>query len=250
MIREKFSKLLDGQSKQLKTLGIYTGVVLLIFSIIIPFMGKGLFVKETAKKNESPLTSVMGQANSMKEERSTVTGIVLQESQDKPKTMPAPPKAKEEAEVKAPVQTQTREVNAVSNIKDITWPVKGEVIQEVGLSYSKTFSDYRYHNGIDIKVKRGTEAGAALEGKIGKVETTKSEGLKVSIDHGDGWQSVYAHLEDVFVKTGDVVKKGQSIGIVGQPGLNEVMEGPHLHYSLLKDGKVVNPRDYLPKGEP
>jgi murein DD-endopeptidase MepM/ murein hydrolase activator NlpD len=249
VIREKFSKLLNGQSKQLKTLGIYTGVVLLIFSIIIPFMGKGFQVKDM-KKSDYPLTSVMGQANSMKEERSTVTGIVLQEPQEKLNSLPTTPRAKDKAEIKAAVQTQTGKVNTVTNIKDITWPVKGEVIQEVGLTYSKTFSDYRYHNGIDIKVKRGTEAGVALEGKIGKVETTKSEGLKVSIDHGDGWQSVYAHLEDVFVKTGDVVKKGQSIGIVGQPGLNEVMEGPHLHYSLLKDGKVVNPRDYLPKGEP
>ncbi len=236
MIREKFSKFLDCQSKQLRTLGIYVGVVLLMFSIIIPFIGKGLVKKETAKKNESPLTSVMGQANSMKGERSTVTGPALQEPQEKPVITPAPVKKED--------------VNVNGNIKDLIWPVKGEVIQEVGLSYSKTFSDYRYHNGIDIKVKRGTEAGAALEGKIVKVETTKSEGQKIFIDHGNGWQSVYAHLEDVFVKTGDVVKKGQSIGIVGQPGLNEVMEGPHLHYSLLKDGKVVNPRDYLPKDEP
>lgn len=136
------------------------------------------------------------------------------------------------------------------NIAEIIWPLEGEIIREVGLSYAQTFSDYRYHSGIDIKADRGAQAKATLPGRISRKETTKDDGMVITIEHGqqDGvvWYSVYAHLGETTLKEGDEVAAGDVVGLIGQPGYNEITEGPHLHYSLYQDNQVVNPLDYLP----
>jgi murein DD-endopeptidase MepM/ murein hydrolase activator NlpD len=138
----------------------------------------------------------------------------------------------------------SRSVNNV-DISNIMWPLKGEVSQGIGISYSKTFGDYRYHDGIDIQGDRGVEVVAVLAGKVTKKETTKSDGIKVTINHGGGWTSIYKHLGDSYLQVGDEVKIGENVGSINQPGMSEIMEGPHLHYTILKDNKVINPLDYL-----
>ena len=116
----------------------------------------------------------------------------------------------------------------------------------MGLVYSKTFCDYRFHNGIDIEGDEGDLAVAVLAGKVEKIETSKSEKTSIWLNHGNGWRSYYSHLEQVKIKAGDTVKAGQEIGIIGYPGQEEDLEGPHLHYALEIDGQAVNPLDYMP----
>lgn len=152
--------------------------------------------------------------------------------------------------VQEEILQQTTEPLPQVDIKEIIWPLKGEVIREVGLSYSQTFSDYRYHNGIDIKAERGAQAVMSLPGKVIKKETTKDNGLVLTFEHGQQdnvvWRSVYAHLSETILREGDSVEAGAVVGIIDQPGYNEIMEGPHLHYSLYQNEQVVNPLDYLP----
>ena len=148
-------------------------------------------------------------------------------------------------ETKDTMNDTTEIVNV--NITDIIWPLKGVIVQNVGLSYSKTFGDYRYHDGIDIKAERGAEVVATLSGEVIDRETTQSEGIKITIDHGQGWVSIYKHLGDSDLKLEEKIKIGEKVGIIKQPSNNEDMEGNHLHYCLLKDNIVQNPLEYLSK---
>jgi murein DD-endopeptidase MepM/ murein hydrolase activator NlpD len=64
----------------------------------------------------------------------------------------------------------------------------------------------------------------------------------VEIDHGGGYVTRYGHNKEIRVRTGDRVERGQVIGLVGSTGRST---GPHVHFEVLRDGKVVNPRRYL-----
>ena len=98
---------------------------------------------------------------------------------------------------------------------------EGEVIREVGLSYAQTFSDYRYHNGIDIKADRGAEVVMPLPGKVIKRDYPGG-GIVLTVEHGQQngvvWSSVFAHLSETSLKEGDYLEIGAPVGSVDQPG--------------------------------
>ena len=71
-------------------------------------------------------------------------------------------------------------------------------------------------------------------------------GLTVTITHPDGYKTVYANLlSSEFVKEGDIVEKGQTIGTVGESSSFEISDDPHLHFEIMKDGEYLNPTLYL-----
>lgn len=235
-MEQKKSTLLKNQSRALKLLGIYTAVVLLIFAIIIPFLETKI-----DKQQEKVAETFVPQDNVPKEEKDDSTPV------------PVTPAKSSVSKTSDPgLRTPDSELGsdhsiAVVDLKKIIWPIKADVVQQFGMVYSRTYNDYRFHNGIDIKVNRGSEIVSILPGKVIKVETTGSEVKTILVEHGSGWQSEYAQLENSFVKAGTLVKSGQVLGSVGQPGLSEVLDGPHLHFSLIKNGQEVNPLEYLPQ---
>lgn len=110
------------------------------------------------------------------------------------------------------------------------------------LVYNEFYGDWRTHNGIDIAAEQGCSVSAAASGTVTDVGK-KSYGNTVTIDHGNGFVSVYAQLGDVNVKEGDEIEQGAVIGIVGE-STGENVTKPHLHYELIKDSKPVNPEEY------
>ncbi len=98
------------------------------------------------------------------------------------------------------------------------------------------------HKAVDIAAQTGTPIIAPANGIVIKVTYNKRFGNLVVISHVDIFKTVYGHLEKVFVKPGDIVKKGDLIGLVGNTGLST---GPHLHYEIWKNGKPINPMNYL-----
>lgn len=101
----------------------------------------------------------------------------------------------------------------------------------------------RMHTGVDIAVKRGTPIYAAGDGKVVKPKSGMSGyGITVMLDHGYGYQSLYAHMSKRVVKPGQKIKRGQLIGYVGSSG---VSVGPHLHYEVIHNGNKVNPVHYF-----
>ncbi len=104
----------------------------------------------------------------------------------------------------------------------------------------------KFHKGIDFTCPRGTAIQATGNGTVKKVEKRKSGyGNNVLIDHGFGFETLYAHMSDIEVKAGQKVTKGQRIGTVGSSGTSTA---PHLHYEVRKHGKAVNPIDYCMDG--
>jgi murein DD-endopeptidase MepM/ murein hydrolase activator NlpD len=101
-----------------------------------------------------------------------------------------------------------------------------------------------FHNGIDLRAKRKTKIYATADGiiKYTRVQIHGGFGTMITITHNYGFDTLYAHLNKVLVKVGDVVKKGDLIALSGNTGYST---GPHLHYEIHYANKVVNPKDYI-----
>lgn len=102
----------------------------------------------------------------------------------------------------------------------------------------------RLHKGVDIDAAVGTPVAAIANGKVFMAGAKGGYGNMIEIHHDDGSVSRYAHLSEINVAPGNVIRKGQIIGKVGNTGKSE---GPHLHLELINQkGDWVNPRDFIP----
>ena len=135
------------------------------------------------------------------------------------------------------------------NTTQFIFPVEGEVIKEFAkdnLIYSETLEEWITHLGIDIKADRTTIVKSVADGTVKSIKNDPRYGLTVTIEHSDGYTSVYSSLLTAeFVKEGEKVTQGQTIGTVGNSAVFEVAEDNHLHFELLKDGSNINPEMYL-----
>jgi murein DD-endopeptidase MepM/ murein hydrolase activator NlpD len=100
----------------------------------------------------------------------------------------------------------------------------------------------KMHTGIDIINDVGTPVKATGKGKVTFVGIKGGYGLTIEIDHGFGYQTIYAHLSAVNVREGQNVNRYQSIGKSGNSGLSS---GPHLHYEVLHNGQNLNPSEFF-----
>lgn len=98
------------------------------------------------------------------------------------------------------------------------------------------------HYGIDISTNLGNPIMATADGIVIKVQTDKYLGKNVTISHGNGFVTVYGHMSNFAVKAGQKVKRRDIIGYIGQTGK---AAGPHVHYEVWRDGRRVDPRNYL-----
>ncbi|MBM3318318.1 MAG: M23 family metallopeptidase [Candidatus Eisenbacteria bacterium] len=102
------------------------------------------------------------------------------------------------------------------------------------------------HSGIDLRAPLGTPFRATAAGRVTYVGFNGDFGLSVEIDHGFGLSTYYAHANDVNVRRGQAVSRGDIIGHVGHSGRTT---GNHLHYEVRKGGAPVNPRQYILQGD-
>ena len=100
----------------------------------------------------------------------------------------------------------------------------------------------KFHSGMDFSAPIGTDVYATGEGVVSRITTEKSGyGKRIEIDHGFGYKTLYAHLNEFNVKMGQKVKRGDIIAFVGSTGTSS---GPHVHYEVHVKGKKVNPQYY------
>ena len=100
----------------------------------------------------------------------------------------------------------------------------------------------KFHYGIDVPAYRGTDIYASKAGKVLIAQYHASYGNYVLIDHGDGYQTLYAHASKLYVKAGEYVDQGQLIAAVGTTGTST---GNHLHFEVRVNGDKRDPLDYL-----
>ena len=102
----------------------------------------------------------------------------------------------------------------------------------------------KFHRGIDLASNMGTKVRATADGVVGFVQNRNigDYGRVINIYHNYGFKTIYAHLKKTLVKNGDVIKKGQVIGLSGNSGRST---GPHLHYEVKHVNKVLNPKNFM-----
>ncbi|HMQ61309.1 MAG TPA: M23 family metallopeptidase [Flavilitoribacter sp.] len=103
----------------------------------------------------------------------------------------------------------------------------------------------KMHTGIDFTAPAGTPIQATGEGKVIRADRGNGYGNHVIIDHGYGYQTLYAHMSRIDVKVGQEVKRGQSIGLVGSSGTSTA---PHCHYEVIFKGQKIDPINYVTDG--
>ena len=100
----------------------------------------------------------------------------------------------------------------------------------------------KMHYGMDFSAKTGTEIYSTGDGVVSKVKRSKrGYGNYIKINHGFGYETLYAHMSKYIVKKGQKVKRGEVIGYVGNSGISTA---PHLHYEVRKDNKKINPVNF------
>lgn len=110
------------------------------------------------------------------------------------------------------------------------------------LIYSETLGEWIMHNGIDIVAKQGTPVLASESGKVIEISNNVQEGIKIIIEHKDGYKTVYSNLSTTkMVQEGQEIEKGQAISGVGKTATFEYEEKDHLHFEMYKDEKTINP---------
>jgi murein DD-endopeptidase MepM/ murein hydrolase activator NlpD len=127
---------------------------------------------------------------------------------------------------------------------DFIWPVTGRISSIFGLRRFFNEQERSPHNGLDIAAAEGTPVKAAATGTVIDAGNFFFSGNMIYLDHGQGIISLYAHLSEISVKPGDVVKQGDIIGKVGQTGR---VTGPHLHFAVLANQTLIDPVFMLPR---
>jgi murein DD-endopeptidase MepM/ murein hydrolase activator NlpD len=123
-------------------------------------------------------------------------------------------------------------------------PVEGRISSIFGLRRFFNEQARRPHSGLDIAAPQGTPIKAVAAGKVIESGDFFFSGNMIYIDHGKGLISLYAHMHEIKVKTGDEILEGQIIGTVGETGR---VTGPHLHLAVLLNQTTVDPLLFLPQ---
>lgn len=126
-------------------------------------------------------------------------------------------------------------IQPVSN-KDLRKTASG-----YGTRIDPIYGTAKFHAGMDFSAPTGTDVYATGDGKVVKMEWQSGYGNVIVIDHGFGYETWYAHLQEFRTKLGKNVVRGEVIGGVGSTGKST---GPHLHYEVHVKGQVVNPVNY------
>jgi murein DD-endopeptidase MepM/ murein hydrolase activator NlpD len=121
---------------------------------------------------------------------------------------------------------------------------KAKIGDGYGYRIHPSTKENKMHTGIDFILPEGEPVTATADGVVVDVVNDEYRGVYVTIRHSDVYSTSYSHLKSAVVKVHDRIKQKQLLGHVGSTG--KVSSGPHLHYEVLKDGKNVDPVDYLP----
>jgi hypothetical protein len=144
------------------------------------------------------------------------------------------------------IEMATKKSDMMASIPAIQ-PVSNKQLKRIASGYGRRIDPYykkpKYHYGVDFSAPQGTPIYATGNGTIKKLKKSRRGfGNHIVIDHGYGYQSLYAHMSKFNVRANQKVKRGDIIGFVGNTGKSTA---PHLHYEVHKGGKKVNPAYYF-----
>lgn len=171
-----------------------------------------------------------------------VPTLDIQPAPTQPVVKPAPvviPEPEPQPEINEPAEL----------LPQVVSPLDGTTVTVFSMTellYDTTMADWRTHDGIDVQAEEGAAVKTAAGGTVQSVTDDELMGTTVVIDHEGGYSTRYSSLQkDVPVTAGQQVVAGEVIGRVGTTSAAESQMGPHLHFSVSRDGAVIDPRDYV-----
>lgn len=153
----------------------------------------------------------------------------------------------ETTEYALPVSSPAGELSFNSE-ETISWPVNGEVILPYSMNttvHFKTLDQYQCNPGMMIAAGSGTTVKSAYLGQVTKVTSDNVYGNMVTVYLGNDYSAVYGQLDTIYVKEGDYVKAGDSIGTIGAPTDSFTEEGSHLFFQLYDGDTPVDPMLFI-----
>lgn len=181
------------------------------------------------------------------EEESNTEDVTTEEIEEKQSTQEVTETPEKSETEQIPVTTDVGELNFTSD-KTLTWPVSGDVILPYSMEttvYFKTLDQYQCNPGMLVAAGNGTTVQNAFLGKVTKVTSDNTYGNMVTLYLGNDYSIVYGQLDAVYVKEGDYVKAGASIGTVGNPTDSFAEEGSHLFFQMYQGDKTVDPMIFM-----
>lgn len=131
----------------------------------------------------------------------------------------------------------------VSNSRTIfNWPVDGRITSGYGNRRHPVSGRNDFHSGVDLAAPYGTAIRAAASGRVSFVGWMGGYGRVVIVDHGNGYETLYAHNSQILVSDGQRVNNGAAIARIGTSG---VATGPHVHFEIHSNGNHQNPMNFL-----
>ncbi len=122
------------------------------------------------------------------------------------------------------------------------FPVNGKIVSRFGRIRDKRFQSYIINNGLNLKVKKGTEVHPIFQGTVLFAGSLEGYGNLIILGHGDKYHSLYGHLEKILVQTGDYVYEDRAIGLSGDSGS---LVGETLYLELRHEGKPIDPVPWM-----
>jgi murein DD-endopeptidase MepM/ murein hydrolase activator NlpD len=190
-------------------------------------------VKEMLAKNEIRLIQSLSNTELIENMRNQLNNLSLRMSFQ----------SKSFVEITTMVKNKEKLLRAIPAIQPISNKNLKRVASGFGYRIDPLYKDFRLHAGLDFSAPTGTPIYATSDGVVQSAGfSTDGYGNKVVINHGYGFQTLYAHMVRVKAKAGQTVKRGEVIGYVGSTGKST---GSHLHYEVIKRGAKVDPVYYF-----
>jgi murein DD-endopeptidase MepM/ murein hydrolase activator NlpD len=140
------------------------------------------------------------------------------------------------------LETQFARRSRIASSTPTVAPVRGLLNSGFGPRKDPFTGEGSFHPGLDISTRRHEPVLATAEGVVVKSGWSGDYGKEVEIAHSTGYMTIYGHLDEILVKDGQRVHRGEKVGLVGSTGRST---GPHLHYEVRKDDRAVNPLEYI-----
>lgn len=159
----------------------------------------------------------------------------------------------EEAEdetVESSKEKNTGEAAAVMSIfsddTDISAPVRGRITSRFGYRTDPISGENALHAGLDIAVNEGTSVRAAWDGIVTETGSDGKKGNYIWMVHKNGSETLYCHCSKILVEKNSVIRAGEAIALSGNTGYST---GPHLHFCIKENGKMIDPLNYLTESD-
>lgn len=124
----------------------------------------------------------------------------------------------------------------------VIWPITGRISSSFGYRPNPFTGVRQFHNGLDIVGPLDSRVKAAMDGKVAETGYSAVFGNFVILSHPEGYQTLYAHLNKISVKSGASIAQGSTVGLLGSTGYST---GPHLHFGVFKRGSPIDPLKLL-----